>query len=169
MASLILILIEGDVDTAVGIFAQLGQLRWRQVGTDGTSGIAESRLPQHGEIEQPLDQDYVAELPDRLPSEQTAFGTWQEAMREGIANTAALQVDDGMLLAARENHAVAKSIEALRTNQARFEQPFQGIAEGLQVKAQVAATGIADAEFLNEPGIVYSPLREIRNALRITV
>jgi hypothetical protein len=39
----------------------------------------------------------------------------------------------------------------------------------LQVKAQVAARGIADAEFLNEPGIVHSPLREILNALRITV
>ena len=169
LAGLVLILIEGEVDAAVGVFAQLGQLRRSQVGADGTGGIAESRLPQHGEIEQPLDQDYVAELPDRLPSEQTAFGTWREAMREGIANTAALQVDDGMLLAARENHAVAKSIEARRTNQAGFEQPFQGIAEGLQVKAQVAATGIADAEFLNEPGIVHSPLREIRNALRITV
>src|SRR5215469_15753409 len=42
LASLVFVLIEGDVDTAVGIFAQLGQLRRSQVGTDGTSGIAES-------------------------------------------------------------------------------------------------------------------------------
>jgi hypothetical protein len=88
-------------------------------------------------------------------------------MRKGIANTAAIQVDDVILLAAGENHAVAKSIEALRTNQAGFEQPFQGIAEGLQVRAQVAAAGIADAEFLDESGIVHSTLSEILNAFRI--
>src|SRR5215469_16039727 len=90
-------------------------------------------------------------------------------MGEGTANAATIQVDDVILLAAGENHAVAKSIEALRTHQARFEQPFQGIAEGLQVRTQVAATGIANTEFLNESGIVHSTLREILNAFRITV
>src|SRR5215469_3471177 len=90
-------------------------------------------------------------------------------MGEGTANAATIQVDDVILLAAGENHAVAKSIEALRTHQARFEQPFQGIAEGLQVRAQVAATGIANTEFLDESGIVHSALREILNAFRITV
>ena len=90
-------------------------------------------------------------------------------MREGIANAAAIQVHDVILLAAGENHAVTKSIEALRAHQPRFEQPFQGIAEGLQVRAQVAATGIANTEFLDEPGIVHSALREILNAFRITV
>src|SRR5262249_18334458 len=69
LAGLVLILIEGDVDTAVGIFAQLGQLRRSQVGADGTRGVAETRLPHNGEIEQPLDQDYVAELSDRFPGE----------------------------------------------------------------------------------------------------
>jgi hypothetical protein len=90
-------------------------------------------------------------------------------MREGIANTAAIQVDDVILLAAGENHAAAKSIGSLRTNQARFKQPFQGVAEGLQVRAQVAAARIADAEFLDDPRIVHSALSEILNAFRITV
>src|ERR1700722_2575581 len=118
LAGLVLILIEGDVDTAVGVFAQLGQLRSSQVGADGTGGIAESHLPQHGEIEQPFDQDRIAKLSDRFPSEQAAFRTRQKAMGEGIANTAAIQVDDAILLAAGENHPAAKSIDALRTNQA---------------------------------------------------
>jgi hypothetical protein len=61
-------------------------------------------------------------------------------MRKGMANAAAIQVDDVILLAAGENHAVTKSIAALRTHQARFEQPFQAVAEGLQVRAQIAAT-----------------------------
>ena len=169
LASLVLILIEGDVDTAIWVFVQLDQLRRSQVGTDGTSGVAESCLPQHGEIEQALDQYYVAELSDRFPGKQAAFRTGQEAMREGIANAAAIQVDDVILLTTREDHAAAKSIGALRTNQARFEQTFQGVAEGLQVRAQVAAAGIADAEFLDDPGIVHPALREILDAFRITV
>ena len=72
-------------------------------------------------------------------------------------------------LAAGENHAAAKSIGSLRTHQARFEQLLQGVAEGLQVRAQVATAGITDAEFLDELGIVHSALNEILNALRITV
>ena len=60
LAGLVLILIEGDLDTAIGVFAQLGQLRRSQVGANGTGGIAVSRLPQHGQIEQPFDQDHVA-------------------------------------------------------------------------------------------------------------
>jgi hypothetical protein len=74
-----------------------------------------------------------------------------------------------ILLAAGENHAVTKTIGSLRTNQARFEQPFQGVAEGLQVRTQVATAGIADAEFLDELGIMHSALRETLNAFRITV
>ena len=80
-------------------------------------------------------------------------------MGEGIANAAAIQVDDVILLAAGENHAPAKGIGALRTN----------LAEGLQVRAQAAAMGIADAEFLDDPRIVHSALSEILNAFRITV
>src|SRR5215472_2065900 len=90
-------------------------------------------------------------------------------MGKGIANTAAIQVDDVILLAARENHAAAKSVGTVRTNQARFEQPLQGIAEGLQVRAQIAATGISDAEFFDEPRIVHPALSEILNAFRIAV
>jgi hypothetical protein len=52
-------------------------------------------------------------------------------MREGIANAAAIQVDDVILLAAGEDHTAAKGIGALRTNQAGFEQLFQGVAVGL--------------------------------------
>src|SRR5215813_8990787 len=134
LASPVFVLIEGNRHTAVRVVAELSQLGRSQTSTDGTGGIAESRLPQHGEIEQSLDQDHVAELADRFPGKQAAFGTGQEAMREGMANAAAIQVDDVILLAARENHSAAKSIGALWSNQARFEQTFQGIAAGLQVR-----------------------------------
>jgi hypothetical protein len=169
LAGLILILIEGDVDTTIRVYVQLGQMRSSQVGTDGTSGIAESCLPQHGEIEQALDQDYVAELLDRFPGKQAAFRTGQEAMREGIANAAAIQVDDVILLTAGEDNAAAKSIGALRSNQARIEQTFQGVAEGLQVRAQVAAAGIANTEFLDEPGIMHTAPGQIIHAFAMAM
>jgi hypothetical protein len=116
LAGLVLILIEGEIDTAIPVFAQLGQLRIRQVGADGTGGIAESRLPQDSEIEQPFDQDHLTELADRFPSEQAAFGTRQKAMWEGSANAATIEVDDTILLLARKNYAATKSILALGTN-----------------------------------------------------
>ena len=72
-ASLVFILVEGNIHTAVRVLAELSQLGRSQTSTDSTGGIAESCLPQHGEIEQALDQDYVGGLPDRFPGEQAAL------------------------------------------------------------------------------------------------
>jgi hypothetical protein len=52
LAGLVFVLIESDVDTAVRVLAELGQLRRGQMGTDGAGAVAESCLPQHREIEQ---------------------------------------------------------------------------------------------------------------------
>jgi hypothetical protein len=90
-------------------------------------------------------------------------------MREGIANATAIQVNDVILLTAGEDHAPAKSIGALGSNQARFDQTFQGIAEGLQVRAQVAAAGIANSEFLDEPGIMHTALGQVIHAFAMTM
>lgn len=90
-------------------------------------------------------------------------------MREGIANAAAIQVNDVILLTAGEDHAPAKSIGALESNQARFDQTFQGVAEGLQVRAQVAAAGIANTEFLDESGIMHTALGQIIHAFAMTM
>ena len=45
---------------------------------------------------------------------------------------------------------------------------FQGIAEVLQVRAQVTAARIADAEFLDEMVMVHAALGHIRNAFGVT-
>ena len=87
------------------------------MSADGTGGVAESCLPQHGQIPQSFHQNQVGELTHGVPSEQTSLGAWQQAMREGATNAAAIKVDDAIVLTAGEDHAAAKSIVALRTNQ----------------------------------------------------
>ena len=139
------------------------------MGTDGAGGIAESCLPQHRQVEQAFDQDDVAELEDRFPCEQTAFGTGQQAMGEGTANAAAVQVDDVILLAAGEDHAPAKRICALRINQACFKHPFQRVAEALQVSAQIAAASLANPEFCDELGIMHAAPGQVIHAFAMAV
>ena len=66
-------------------------------------------------------------------------------MGEGGADTAAIEVDDVALLAAREDHATAESVAALRVDQTGVEQPVEPVAVGHEVMTQVAARCIADA------------------------
>src|SRR5215467_7199035 len=87
------------------------------------------RVVAGGQLEETYVQsrliENVAELVERLPCEQTAFRTRQQAMGEGTANAAAVQVDDAILLAAGKDHASAKRIRALRIDQACFKHPLQ--------------------------------------------
>ena len=45
-------------------------------------------------------------------------------MGECVANAAAIEVDDAILLAAGEDDAAAKSVLALGADQSQFQQPF---------------------------------------------
>jgi hypothetical protein len=53
-AGLIVILIEGDVHQAPGTMAKLRPLGGSQMRAEGAGGVVETRLPQHGQIEQLL-------------------------------------------------------------------------------------------------------------------
>lgn len=86
-----------------------------------------------------------------------------------VCNAAAIEVDDAILLAARKNDAAAKSILALGTDQYQFQQPFQGITQLLEMRAQIAATRVADAEFCDQSGVVHSALGQILNAFLIAM
>ena len=80
--------------------------------------VVKTRLPQHGIVEQPLDKNHLGALPDLLPCIQAALGARQEAMGEGGADTAAVEVDDLPALAQRENDALIESVGALHVDQA---------------------------------------------------
>ncbi|HWO39678.1 MAG TPA: hypothetical protein VNO32_63730 [Candidatus Acidoferrum sp.] len=90
-------------------------------------------------------------------------------MGKGGAHTAAVEVDDAMVLAARKDHPAAEGILTLRADQADFEETFQGIAEGAEMRAQVSAARIANAEFLDQGGIAQSTLRQAVNAFGMAV
>ena len=90
-------------------------------------------------------------------------------MGEGTTNTAAVQVDDAILLAAGKDDAPAKSIRALRINQARFKDPLKRVAEALQISAHTAATSVTNAELLDELRIMYAALGQIVHALTMTM
>ena len=90
-------------------------------------------------------------------------------MGKCVSNAAAIEVDDATLLAAGKNDAAAKSILALGTDQSHFQQPFQGITQLLEMRAQVAAARIANAEFLDQSGVLHPTLGQILNAFRIAM
>src|SRR5258708_40142973 len=108
LAGLVFILIKDDIDPTIRLCAELRQLRGCEMCAEGAGGVAEAGLPQHGQIEQTLCQDYAGEVPDRLPGEETAFGSGQQAMREGGADAAPVEADDLATLTAGEGDAAGK-------------------------------------------------------------
>jgi len=69
-------------------------------------------------------------------------------MGKGGANTAAVEVTDAMVLAQGRSPR-RQRILALLADQAGLQEKFQGIAEGAEMRAQVSAARIANAEFLD--------------------
>jgi hypothetical protein len=74
-----------------------------------------------------------------------------------------------MVLAARKDHPAAEGILPLLGDQTDLPEKLQGIAEGAEMRAQVSAARIANAEFLDQGGIVYSALRQVVNAFGMAV
>jgi hypothetical protein len=72
-----------------------------------------ARLPQYGIVEQALDNNDLGIVPDLLPCIQATLGARQKAMREGGSDAAAIQVDEVLALAQREDDALIKSVGAV--------------------------------------------------------
>jgi len=60
----------------------------------------------------------LGKVADRIPGEQATFAAWQQSMGKGGAHTAAVEVDDAMVLAARKDHPAAEGILTLLADQA---------------------------------------------------
>src|ERR1041385_6710014 len=73
LASLVRILIKGDVDATAGLVAKLGPLCGGQMSADGGGGVAKSELPKHSEVKQAFDEDHGRKGADRLPGKQAAL------------------------------------------------------------------------------------------------
>ena len=81
--------------------------------------MAKTRLPQHGIIEQPLDENHLGALLNLFPGIQATLRAGEESMGEAYgSNTATVEIDDAPALAAREDDAPVEGIAALRIEQA---------------------------------------------------
>ena len=88
-------------------------------------------------------------------------------MREVGADTAALQVRNLPLLAAREDHTPGEGIAALRVDQTIALQQLQGMALVGEMTPQIPPGGVADAELFDQSRIVHSALFEIPERLGV--
>ena len=96
LAALVLIDIEGDIHGAVA-FTELAELGIVQMRAQRTGRVAKARLPYGGIVEQPFDQDHFGAVTNLLPGIQTSLAAGQEAMGEGRADAATVQVDDALI------------------------------------------------------------------------
>src|SRR6185369_8139600 len=121
-------------------------------------------LPEYGEIEQTFHQNDVAEGADDIPGKQASLGARQEAMREGGADAAAVEIDDAVVLAARKDDAAIESVAAVGIHQTTMTQAVRWEACGHEMTAEVAG-GIADGQFLQKGRIVQSALGQVMDGL----
>src|SRR5882762_5710415 len=134
-----------------------------------TGDMAKTRLPQHGIIEQPLDENDLGALLNLVPGIQATLRAVKESMGEGGSDTAAVEIDDAAALAAGEHDAPVEGIAALRIEQAETPQEIERIALSGEMPAQAAAGGVANPQFLDRGGIVHSALLEIVECLGVAI
>src|SRR5580692_11983457 len=111
--------------------------------------MAKTCLPQHGIVEQSLDQNHLGAVLNLLPSIQATLGAGKESMGEGGSDTAAVEVDDASALAAREDDAPVEGVAALWVEQAETLQEIARIALSREMSAQAPAGGITDSQFFD--------------------
>ena len=85
--------IEGEINGARTV-AQLSKLAGVEMRAQRAGDVAKTRLPQHGIVEQPLDENHLGALPNLLPGIQATLRAGKESMGEGGSDTAAVEVDD---------------------------------------------------------------------------
>src|SRR5215469_402631 len=103
--------------------------------TQRAGHVGEARLAQRGIVEQALDKDHLGAVLDLLPSIQAALGPRQEAVSEGGADAAAVEVDDVPIPKQGKDDALIESICALGINEAGCSQLFELITVGCQMAA----------------------------------
>ena len=117
LATAVGVCIEGEIN-GTRTFAQLLKLARVQMRAERAGDVAKTRLPQHGIIEQPLDENDLGALLNLVPGIQATLRAVKESMAEGGSDTAAIEIDDTPALATGEDHAPVEGIAALRIEQA---------------------------------------------------
>ncbi len=104
--------IEGEINGARAI-AQLSKLASVEMRAQRAGDVAKTRLPQHGIVEQPLDENHLGTLLNLLPGIQATFRAGEKSMSDGRSDAPAVEVDDAFTFAAGEDDASVEGIAAL--------------------------------------------------------
>ena len=160
--------IEGEIDRA-RVVAQLLKLAGVEMRAQRAGDVAKTGLPQHGIVEQPLDENDLGALLNLLPGIQAALGAGEESMGKGGSDTATVEIDDASVLAAGEDDAPVKGVAALRVEQAETLQEIARIALSREMPTQAPTGGVADAQFFDQGGIVQSALFQIVQRLGVAI
>src|ERR1700719_1253505 len=90
-------------------------------------------------------------------------------MGESGADTAAVEVDDVLVLTQREDDALIESIRTMGVDQADSLQEFEAITLRCEMTAQVPTGRIADAQFSNQDSIMHSAPVEVAHRLAAVI
>jgi len=104
--------IEGEINGALAV-AQLLKLESVEMRAQRTGDVAKTRLPQHGIVEQPLNENHLGTLLNLLPGIQATLEAGEESMSNGRSDAAAVEVDRASTLTTGEDDATVKGIAAL--------------------------------------------------------
>jgi len=120
------IIVESDIDDARAA-TQLAELVGVEMRAQRAGYVGEARMPQRSIVEQAFNQDDLRAVVNLLPAIQTALAAGQEAMGEGGADTAAVEVDDVLTLVQGEDDALKESICTASVDEAAPEQHIERV------------------------------------------
>jgi hypothetical protein len=147
LTATIVVNIEGEINRAL-VVAQLPKLAGVEVGAQRAGEVMKTCLPQHGIVE---------------------LGARQKSMGKGIAQTAAVEVDNASGVTAGEDDATVESVAALRVDQANLAKKIETIALSGEMSAQASAGSIADPQLFDQCRIVQSASLKITQCLRVAI
>ena len=168
LAALVLIGIEGEIDGAFA-FAQLAELVLVELCTQRAGHVMESSLPQGNIVEQPFDQDHLGAVTNLFPCIQAALTAGQEAVGEGSADAAAVEVDNMLVLPQRKHDALTESVRAASVDEADPSQQIERMPLRHEVTAQHPAGSVTDIEFPDQIWIMPSaPVESVHHTGEIS-
>ena len=90
-------------------------------------------------------------------------------MGKGIAQAAAVEVDNASAVTAGEDDATVEGVAALRVDQANLAKKIERIALSGEMPAQASAGSIADPQLFDQCRIVHSASLKITQCLRVAI
>ena len=164
MAAAVAVGIKGQIDGS-GTVAELPKLARIEMGSQRAGDVVKAGLPQHGVVEQALDQNHFRIGLDLLPCVQAALGARQKAVRrrrkrKAAAIEIAFQRKDDPMHVCVVTHA---------GHQAGLTQSRQRVTQLRQPTPQATAGRVADPHVLDQRLGADSALVQIGNRLAVAV